>query len=211
MLKNKKHNTAMDLAYKSVAKLFTDKEELLKACEYCEVEIIENSIKIKYLNIDYFISLNKSDNLLILPSDLSYIEKVYLLHYITSYKNKYTAEIKEEFVGYKNLPGGMFYFSAYRKNGPAKILKAFGSEPEKLYAYVKKFGGSRESFGDISVKLSVFPKIEIIIVLYKGDDEFQPEVQFLYNSDITNYLCLEDISILSGVVAGKITRQLKEY
>ncbi len=204
---NKKHNTAMELAYKSIAEIIQNKEKLLKTCKYCGAEVKkeadENLITINYLYANYNISLKNESSTEFKPEGLSYLEKVYILHYLTSYKTKNVVQIKKEFAGFKNLPGGMFYYPAFRKNGPAKILKAFGQEPEKIYASTEILGGSRENIGDVSVKLNIFPKIEMIIVLYKEDDEFPPEVQFLYNSDIINYLGLEDISILSGVVAGK--------
>ena len=205
---NKKHNTAMELAHKSIAEIIQNKEKLLKTCKYCGAEVKteaeENTITIKYLYSDYHISLKNGFSIEFNPEGLLYLEKVYILHYLISYKTQNTVQIKKEFAGYKNLPGGMFYYPAFRKNGPAKILEAFGQEPEKLYASAEKLGGSRENFGDISVKLNIFPKIEMIIVLHKGDDEFPPEVQFLYGSDIINYLGLEDISLLSGVVADKL-------
>ena len=204
MLKNKKHNTAMELAHKSIVGIIQNKEKLLEICKYCGAVAEENSITINYLYSDYYISLKNEFSIEFKPDGLSYLEKVYMLHYLTSYKTRDAVQIKREFAGYKNLPGGMFYYPAFRKNGPAKILKAFGRESEKLYASAEMLGGSRENIGDVSVKLNIFPKIEMVIVLYKGDDEFPPETQFLYNKDITNYLCLEDISILSGVVAGKL-------
>jgi len=54
----------------------------------------------------------------------------------------------------------------------------------------------------------VFPRVEAVVVLFKGDEEFPPEANILYKDDIVNFLPLEDVAVLSGLVAGRLKRAL---
>jgi len=137
------------------------------------------------------------------PPTISLYEQILILHYLTTFGKTAT---KGEYVSFKNLPGASFYNPTYRKRGPERILKVFGNNVEKIVEASAVLGGSRTDYGDVSVKLHVFPKIKAIVVLYRSDDEFPPEASILYNDDIINYLPLEDIAVLSGIIAGKLKK-----
>jgi len=52
--------------------------------------------------------------------------------------------------------------------------------------------------------LNVFPEFEVVVVMYREDDEFPPEANILYRDDIINFLPLEDIAVLSGLIASRL-------
>ncbi len=140
------------------------------------------------------------------PPNLSPGEEILILHYLTSTG---TASTKGEYVSFKNLPSASFYNPTYRKRGPDRILKQFGHAIDRIVKAAEVLGGRRASLGDVSVKLRVFPKVEAIIVLFRGDEEFPPEAGILFNDDIINYLPLEDIAKLSGIIAGRLSNAVK--
>ena len=139
------------------------------------------------------------------PDDISLMEKVLILHYLTSNPDKPSSNPpKGEYVSFETLPNGMFYNYAFRKFGPAILLKSFGEEPEKILAAEEALNGCRESYGDVSVRFTVLPNIDVIVVLHRGDDEFPPEANILFRDNIIEYLSLEDIARLGGLIAIKI-------
>jgi hypothetical protein len=52
----------------------------------------------------------------------------------------------------------------------------------------------------------VFPRIDVIVIIHKGDEEFPPEVNLLFSENINNFLPLEDVSILGGIIAGYLKK-----
>jgi hypothetical protein len=46
--------------------------------------------------------------------------------------------------------------------------------------------------------------------MYRGDEEFPPECQFLYSDAIINLLPLEDVAVLAGRVAKYLIKWAKE-
>jgi hypothetical protein len=103
----------------------------------------------------------------------------------------------------------MFYYPTYRKRSVSRLLAVFGENPEKLVASSEAWGGTPSPYGDVSVSLPVFPHIEAVVVLNRGDEEFPPDAAILYREDITEFLTLEDIAVLGGCLAGRLVKTSK--
>lgn len=50
--------------------------------------------------------------------------------------------------------------------------------------------------GDEGVKISAFPRIPITFILWRGDDEFSPKANVIFDATIASYLSTEDILVL---------------
>ena len=140
------------------------------------------------------------------PDGISLYERILILHYLDAPGGPSSSG---EYVQFKNLPGASFYEPAYRRRGPARLMSRFESAPEQLLTAGAAIGGTAESFGDVSVRLQIFPKIEAVVVLYIGDDELPGEAAVLYRNDIAGYLPLEDIAVVGGLIASRLGRALE--
>jgi hypothetical protein len=143
------------------------------------------------------------------PEELPMMEKILILHYLTGSEDP-AGGIEQrgtgEYISYKNMPGAAFYNRPYRKRGTERILRAFGQRPHDVVQASSALGGVESDMGDVSVRFLVFPKIEAVLVLYHGDEEFPPEAEILYRDDVARYLSLEDVAVLSGVLASRLTK-----
>jgi heterodisulfide reductase subunit C len=192
-----------DKAFEQAAELLRSRN-LDDVCARCGAERTAEGLAVEYLNKKYRISFPAVE---FLPPSPSYVSQLIILHYLASTgKEKTTGE----FVGYRDLPGGMFYYTAYCKQGPDRIMREFGNEPEQVFPAAETLGGVKASFGDASVRIRVFPRVELLIVLYKSDDEFPNEAHVLYKNDIINFLSLKDISMLTGEIAGRFSKMKKQ-
>ena len=177
--------------------------DLKDICSKSGARFKDNKISISYFNKEYRILLPE---IRFDPADLAFYEQILLLHYLT---HSETVKTKGEYVTFRDLPDGMFYYSAFRRNGPHRILTQFGMQPEKIISVAQVLGGNKTGFGDVSVEIEVFPKIRAVIVLYRGDQEFPPEASILFKDNIINYLPLEDIAVLGGIIAGRFKKAYK--
>ena len=165
----------------------------------CGIRVEKRSLIVPYFNAECRITLPE---VAVVP-EIPLGEKILLLHYLTSNENR---SHKGEYVSYKNLPGASFYNRPYRKRGTDRILKTFGAGPEALAPAAVILGGEYAEIGDLSFRFFAFPRVEILLVLYRGDEELPPEAEFLYRDDIIDYLSLEDIAVLSGVLASRLIK-----
>ena len=196
-----------DTAFRNATNLL-GRLDVKDICQRCGAEYTDERIRISYLGSDCSIDTR---SYAFLPDHIPQTERILILHYLTSSADKPGVgdNSSQDFVSYQSLPGGMFYYPTFRKRGPEWLTYVFSDRPELLPAAGGPFGAKQGSFGDISVIIPVLPKIEIAVVIFKGDEEFPTELKFLFRPDIVDYLTLEDIAILGGVVAGRLRRNVK--
>ena len=188
------YNTSYD---KAVAALQCT-EDPLSLAGRCGATYDDGTFLLDYFGSPCSITLPACD---FQPAELKLGEKILLLHYIAS-----SGPIEENppKTTFESLPGGMFYFPTFRKRGPDRVINDYGDDPQLLLTSATTAGWPLGSTGDVSVIIPVFPLIDVEVVLYAGDDEFPPEVSFLFRKDINSFLPLEDVAVLGGVIATRL-------
>lgn len=137
------------------------------------------------------------------PAELPLVEKILILHYLTT---KGSRSSRNEMVSFKQLPGASFYEPTYRKRGPERIARRFGTDPELFRRVCFSLGWAAAQLGDASCSLPIFPRLQAMVVLHRGDEEFPPEVDLLFSDTIANYLPLEDVAVLAGLIASRMIK-----
>ena len=54
--------------------------------------------------------------------------------------------------------------------------------------------------GDAAYSFRILPRLPVAVLLWKGDEEFPPEGNILFDKNISNILSAEDIAWLAGMV-----------
>jgi hypothetical protein len=111
-------------------------------------------------------------------------------------------------IAFGDLPEGKFYDPAFQGRCRVPLERKFGPTPEKLLAAAEKLGGRAWNRGDVSVVIPAFPRVDVYLVLYRGDDEFPPSATVLFSSRVAAFLSAEDIAVLGGAVVSRLGRAL---
>jgi len=133
---------------------------------------------------------------------ISLVTKIMLLHYLIRADG--TAE-RNDLIPYKEVPGGLMYAGVFERRVAAPLISAFGQDPQQFLRAGMAMGGESRSFGDVSFLLRVLPRVSVTLVLWKGDDEFPPSIQVLFDRSIDRYLSLEDIVVLGEMTSKRLT------
>ncbi len=136
--------------------------------------------------------------------ELNPYEQVLVLHYLAS-----TDPVPRpaDPITFTEVPSGEFYGSAFDRRAKIPLLAAFGENPERALECAAPFGGTRADHGDLAVSVRAFPHVEIILVFWRGDDEFPPDVKLMLSSSIASFLSTEDIAHLAGLTASRIIKE----
>jgi hypothetical protein len=128
-------------------------------------------------------------------------QQILLLHYLQGAWTSKGSRIIGEWIAFQDLPDGRFYLDAFQRRAKIPLVQVFGEKPERLVeiacaAYV----GKPADQGDFSVIITALPLVPVALVLWKGDEEFPPEGNILFDRSITRIFSAEDVAWLSGMV-----------
>jgi len=112
-------------------------------------------------------------------------------------------------ITFKELPEGINYYPAFFKRAIEPVINHFKDQPQDLLEAAKTLGGRKAGYGDIAVTIDAFPRVPLTIVLWRGDAEFAPDGNIMFDSTIPDYLPTEDITILCEIIAWRLVRLLK--
>jgi hypothetical protein len=129
-------------------------------------------------------------------------DRILMLHYLITAKG---TPATGKLIGLRQAPGGFCEHTSFSREVLTPLLDHFGKEPERLVEAAGKLGGSKANYGDVAVSIKAFPKVSLVIVLWRGDDEFAPNASILFDSTVTDYLSTEDMSVLCERIVGKLT------
>ncbi|HAP32790.1 MAG TPA: hypothetical protein DCQ14_07055 [Firmicutes bacterium] len=166
----------------------------------------QNSYILPYLNRRYLVNSssgavkNMADGSGVSP----YLEVIFL-HYLLTADG---TPLHSEWITFKELPGGGIYGEPYRKRTIVPLLRYFGEKPEKFREVGLSLGGADYNYGDLSLLFHPFPRIAMVFVLWKGDDEFAPSANILYDACAAHYLPTEDYALLPSLIIWEIAAKL---
>ncbi|MFC2059893.1 DUF3786 domain-containing protein [Chloroflexota bacterium] len=208
----KNYEYAYGLAYKLASERLAGIDDIEQQCRGADAQCcVINSVKvvtIEYLNRSYLISLPEGNiSLMDSEEEVPLREKVMILHYLILAKG---TPLTNKLITFKELPAGVVYSPTFDKRTIKPILKYFGEEPQRLVMAAEKLGGNSVDYGDVAVTISAFKRVPITIALWRGDDEFAPEGNVLFDAAISDYLSTEDTTVLCEMITWKLINYLRE-
>jgi len=127
--------------------------------------------------------------------------QILIFHYLNGVKD---IPCKNKLISFKEIPSGEFYYPAFARRSIEPLLKTFS----KIKSIAEGLGGKPVAIGDEGIKISVFPRVPVTLVLWFADEEFPPDLQILFDASITEFLSTEDIAVLGQEV---MIRMIKSY
>lgn len=162
-------------------------------------------IGVRYLGREVWLSLPGGTMETSDGGRLSLREEILILHYLERASG---IPPTGNWISFAEIPGGTFYHPVFLQRSKAPLVKYFGEEPQKLLVLAAgEVGGESLTLGDAGVRIPVFPRVPLGVVLWKGDAEFPPEANILFDSSVTAYLPVEDMVILAETVVWKLIKR----
>lgn len=161
-------------------------------------------VLVKFLGVDYKIDASSLKVMSVLTKDFARdYETILILHYLVR-AAKGLPEISGEWLSFKELSGIEGYQPVFRKRVIERIIKKYTVNPDVLFSAIERIPGKRVQGADMGIVLEVFENVPILIELWKADEEFSPEANVLFDKNITQIFCIEDIIVLAELTVGKL-------
>lgn len=137
-------------------------------------------------------------------------QQILLLHYLRGAWVSGGAVSSEEWISFQEVPDGRFYIDAFQRRAKAPLIQAFGTKPEHLPEVAAElYNAVPFDRGDSSVVVQVLPLVPVALVLWRGDEEFPPDGNILFDRTISMLLSAEDIAWLAGMVVYPLVGKVK--
>jgi hypothetical protein len=111
---------------------------------------------------------------------------------------------------FRELDSGKFYYSAYEKRSIARLIEVFGSDAGLLVKAAAPLGGEVIDIGDAGVRFDVFPKLPLAVVVWQGDAELSASANILFDGSAGSILTTEDLVVVAGFLADKLVKEARE-
>lgn len=194
-----------DLAYRLARERLGEIGSLEDQCLRCGARCEGGSAVLDYLNQPCRISFSDRE-VSLAGGEIKIRDKILVLHYFLQAKG---TPASNKLIAYKEIPGAVNYYATFYKRAIKPLVDNFGAEPAQLIEAAQAFGGTPAAHGDLSVVVPGFVRVPLTLVLWRGDAEFPPGANILFDSNITDYLALEDINVLSETAAWRLVRHRK--
>lgn len=130
-------------------------------------------------------------------------ERILMLHYLLAAKG---TPLAKRLVTFREIPDGQNYFAVFHKRAIKPVLDYFGKSPPVMVASAEIMGGRKADYGDAAATFDAFPKVQVMFVLWRGDEEFVAEGSVLFDASISDYLSSYAITELCEGIAWKLVR-----
>ncbi len=202
------YKLAYELAGEKLTKIDDIEQQCRKSGARYQVVDSQSVIIVEYLNRSYQITLpDIKFSLVDSEEEVPIRDKILILHYLTQAKG---TPLANDVIAYKQLPEGAHYFPTFSKRAIKPLTDHFGKQPHLLIDTAEKLGGYKADYGDAAVTINAFKLVPVTLVLWRGDEEFPPTGNILFDATVSDYLSTEDINVLCEIIAWKLVKFLKE-
>jgi len=128
-------------------------------------------------------------------------EQVLILHYMQAGEMPASSR---HWIAYREIPGAAFYFGAFVKRAVEPLKKVFGLNIAGFSKAARKLNAAEIDNGDAGFEFRVLPAVSLQLIIWRGDDEFPPEANILFDKNIGRILSPEDAAWLAGMVVYRL-------
>ena len=87
----------------------------------------------------------------------------------------------------------VYPFEAYRRTIISRLQELFAGKTEELRKACEALGGTLLPQGDVGYVLPVFPFLNIAVLFWDKDEEFEAQANMLFDSEITEFMHEENV------------------
>lgn len=102
-------------------------------------------------------------------------------------------------IGYRDLPDGMFYAQAFRGYAELRLARELGSDGLSLFrAAAAALHGTPIEIGDAGYAFSVLPRVHLCAVYWLGDEDFPSRTSILFEDTAPHYMSTDGLAVLGS-------------
>lgn len=122
-------------------------------------------------------------------------DHILVLHYLIC---DLAVEPTGELITFRELPGGQFYWGPFCSRSVKPLVGRIGNDLDLLRKNLDRFDWEPIGQGDLGAQVKAIGQVEATLIYRRGDDEFEPTADILFDSCVKRVFSAEDASYLAG-------------
>lgn len=128
-------------------------------------------------------------------------KEVTMLYYLTHGDGTRPAG---RWISFHDLPNGMFYWQAFQGYSGNRLARTFVNNVEAFEAAAQGLGGTHIDLGDAMYAFWPLPRICLAAQYWRGDDEFPPRANILFDAAASHYLSTDGLAVLGSQLVSRL-------
>jgi hypothetical protein len=150
------------------------------------------------------IRVSHPDLVFVAPEFLNtYVIKLLAVLYMA---NATAMPLANQWVPYRELKDGLFYTKSFSDTVEERVCRRFGDDLEGMRIACEKLGGREVDQGDLGMVVNTLPRLPLLFIIWRGDEEFEPNARILFDASATSYLNAFELRMLCGEVVNRLIR-----
>ncbi|MGX9758413.1 DUF3786 domain-containing protein [Clostridioides difficile] len=133
--------------------------------------------------------------------------KILILRYLCNAKG---IPLTNKYITFKEVPGGNVYYHNFLNRTLARLSEIFTSQIDKYKLVMENIGAEKVKMGDLAYKFTYIGNTSMIFILWFGDDEFPPNSNILFDSNIIYYFNAEDLAVVPDTAIDAISNKVNQ-
>ncbi|MBI2864123.1 MAG: DUF3786 domain-containing protein [Chloroflexi bacterium] len=130
--------------------------------------------------------------------------QIVVLHYLITANG---APIADQWITFRELPGGYIYEKAFAGRAVEPLERAFGRDLPGFKRAGESLGGVKmDRTGDAAHWFMAFPRVRLGCILFLADEEMPASINILFDKAASDYLATEDLSAVGGYLSAALVR-----
>lgn len=114
-------------------------------------------------------------------------------------------------ISFSELPDGRFYNQAFQGYTGGKLASIFQNNFDQFCQAALNLGGRRVYLlGDAAYEYNVLPMVNLLVVTWQGDEEFNATYQVLFDSAFSHHLPTDAGAIAASILSGRLIVELEK-
>jgi hypothetical protein len=110
-------------------------------------------------------------------------------------------------IGYRELPGGLFYHQAFQGYSGDRLARAFGGDPAAFVRAGLAIGGALlPELGPSAAAFDPLPGLRLAAILWPGDEEFPARAAILFDAAAHHYLPTDGLALIGAGLTGRLLK-----
>ena len=110
-----------------------------------------------------------------------------------------------QFIAFSDLEVGRFYTRAFQNYTGDELRRTFRDDQTRFISAALTVGGVPYPLGDAAFTFPFLPRVELLVVFWRGDEDFPSNYQILFDAAASNHLPTDACAMAGSMLTRKLT------